>query len=123
VEAPASPLPTFLRELHRRRVYRTGAAYLAGAFALLQGADLLLRALPVPGWSYNVLAIAVLAAFPLVLVLAWGFDITRGGIRRTRAHPATESAAGGRVVYLGLRAAGLTVSLILAALLGWWLLR
>lgn len=122
-DVPAAPLPTFLRELHRRRVYRTGAAYLAGAFALLQGADLVLRALPVPSCSYNVLAIAVLAAFPLVLVLAWGFDITRGGIRRTRAHPATQSAAGGRVVYLGLRAAGLVVSLLLAALVGWWLLR
>ncbi|MBX6363075.1 MAG: protein kinase [Gemmatimonadetes bacterium] len=119
----ATPLAAFLRELHRRRVYRTGAAYIAGAFALLQGADLVLRALPVPSWSYNALAIAVLAAFPLVLVLAWGFDITRAGIRRAQASPATESAAGGRIVFLGLRVAGLVASLLLAALVGWWLLR
>lgn len=72
------------RELRRRRVYRVAAAYLAGAFALLQGAELILPVLPRSDWTYPTLVAAVITGFPVALCLGWIYDIGWRGVRRTR---------------------------------------
>lgn len=71
-----------LSELKRRRVYQVAAAYAVASFAVLEGADLVLPALSAPAWIYRGLVILVLAGFPVILVLAWVFDITPEGVRR-----------------------------------------
>jgi len=80
--------------LKRRKVYRVGAAYLAVAFAVLEGADLAFPALGLGPGLYNALVLASLLGFPLALALAWTFDLTGGAIRRTvpadRAHVAAK---------------------------------
>lgn len=106
----------FLAELRRRRVYRTAAAYLAGAFVLLEAAGLVLPTLSAPEWVYRAMVVAVLGAFPGVLVLSWVFDLTRSGIRRTEGGP---QAGGSRVA---LEVGGVVVSAAIAGLLAWWLL-
>lgn len=70
-------------ELKRRRVIRVGFAYLVVAFAVLQGADLVLPALLLPDWTFRLLVVLTLCFFPIVLVLAWVYDLTPGGVRRT----------------------------------------
>jgi len=71
------------QEFRRRRVLRVAAAYVAVAFAGLQGMDVVLAGLEVPGWSYRlVMGVAVLG-FPLAIVLAWAFDVTSRGIVKT----------------------------------------
>ena len=77
------PRLDFFFELKRRKVYRVGAAYLAIVFGGLQGAELVFPALGVGTRAFNGLVVASLLGFPLVVALAWTFDITRGGIRRT----------------------------------------
>jgi len=76
---------SFFAELKRRKVVRVGIAYGAAAFVVLQIADLVFPALGVPDWCYRFLVIACLAGFPFALVLAWLYDLTPEGVRRTGA--------------------------------------
>jgi len=73
----------FFAELKRRKVYRVGAAYLAVVFAGLEGADLVFPTLGLGPRAFNALVLASLLGFPVALVLAWTFDVTGSGIRRT----------------------------------------
>lgn len=75
----------FLAELKRRSVIRVGVAYIVVAFALLQGADLVLPALLLPDWTFRLLVLLVLFLFPIVLVLSWIYDLTPEGVQRTAA--------------------------------------
>jgi TolB-like protein len=81
----------FIRELRRRRVFRTAAVYIVGAWLVMQAADVFF-----PGWglsdsAINVLLVAAILGFPLALVFGWFFDITGHGIVRT---PAADEEAG-----------------------------
>lgn len=76
-------LIAFYEEAKRRNVLRVGFAYIVVAFAVLQGADVVLPALLLPDWTMRLLVILVLFLFPIVLVLAWMYDLTPEGVRRT----------------------------------------
>jgi hypothetical protein len=67
------------------RVYRIAVGYAAAAYVLLQALSLLLPVLPLPGWTFRAIVVAVIALFPPVMVLTWIFDVMPGSIRRTRA--------------------------------------
>lgn len=112
-------LAAFLSELRRRRVYNVVIVYVAAAFFLLQLADLILRALPLPPWSYTLLVAITVGGFPVALVLAWIFDVTSTGIQRTESNPDAGSSRRVRV----LAGVALTITLLLAALIGRWILR
>lgn len=94
----------FFAELKRRRVYRVGALYLGGAFVILQGADLVVNALVVPAWLYPALVLAAIFGFPVALVLAWVFEITPEGIKRTRGPEGGGATQGLSTGELALRA-------------------
>jgi len=73
----------FFEELKRRKVYRVAIAYIVASWALAQG---LAQVLPVFEISNSVIRVVIallLIGFPLALVLAWVFDITPTGIKRT----------------------------------------
>jgi len=89
---PSDAPPEFFSELKRRKVYRVGAAYLAVAFALLEGADLAFPALGLGPKVYNLLVILSLLGFPLAIGLAWTFDVAGGSIRRTSPVDRTAAA-------------------------------
>jgi len=95
-DAPPDPDPSgpdLFSELKRRKVYRAGAAYLAVVFALLQAADLVLPALGLGPRVFNGVVLVSLLGFPVAVALAWMFDITGGGIRRTGPARAGDDAA------------------------------
>jgi TolB-like protein/Tfp pilus assembly protein PilF len=76
-------LRTILNEVGRRRVARVAIIYAAIAFALLEATDIVIPALEWPEWIIRwVIALAVLG-FPLVLILAWVYDVTPEGVVRT----------------------------------------
>jgi adenylate cyclase len=81
-----------LREGRRRRVYTSAVAYVAVSVVLLQLGDALFQAIHIP-IGYSILTVLLLLGFPLVLVLAWVFDIGAGGIHRTAAAGAAEELA------------------------------
>lgn len=74
---------SFFSELRRRRVVRVAIAYAGAAILGLEGADLIFPAIGVPQAAYRFLVVAVLAGFPVALVLTWLYDLTPEGVRRT----------------------------------------
>jgi TolB-like protein/Flp pilus assembly protein TadD len=70
-------------ELTRRKVWSTVGAYAVAVFAILQLMDAAVEPLRLPEWVPTLVVIMVILGFPLVVVLAWQFEITTHGIRRT----------------------------------------
>ena len=70
-------------ELKRRRIYPVIGAYAVVAFILLQIGEITFGPLGLPNWVMVGLIVFVIVGFPVVVVLAWVFDITPSGIRRT----------------------------------------
>jgi adenylate cyclase len=95
--------PSFFEELKRRRVVRAAAVYAIVAFGVVQVADLLFPALLLPEWSVRLVVGLVLVGFPVALVLAWAFDLTPEGVRRTPG----PAAPAGRLDLGSPRATGL----------------
>src|SRR5437588_8409799 len=76
-------LTNFFTELKRRNVYKVAATYAVIAWLLLQGASILFPTFEAPGWVMKIFATVVAAGFPLALILAWAFELTPEGIKRT----------------------------------------
>ena len=71
------------REARRRKVFRTGALYVLGAWLMLQVADVLFPGFGLPDAAIQALVWAAVLGFPLALVFGWLYEIGPGGIRRT----------------------------------------
>lgn len=69
-----------IRELTRRRVIRTVAAYVVVIWALSQGMADLFPAFGLPEWALRTFVIAGVAGIPLVAILSWRFNLTAKGI-------------------------------------------
>ena len=72
-----------LSELKRRRVIRALIGYAVAAFAVLQIVEPIMHGLHWPDAVLSWVVVALAAGFPLVVGLAWIFDVTAGGIQRT----------------------------------------
>jgi TolB-like protein/Tfp pilus assembly protein PilF len=72
----------FFAELKRRNVFRMGIAYVVVAWVMLQGIDFTLDIIAAPNWVMQVFVMAGFAGLPIVLVIAWIFELTPEGIKR-----------------------------------------
>jgi TolB-like protein len=80
-----------IQELRRRRLFNTVALYVVVAWLALQVTELALPALGIPDLAIRYVWIAAFLLVPLVLVFAWRYDLSTGGIQRT-APSGAESA-------------------------------
>jgi len=113
-------LGSFLDELKRRKVYRVVVVYAAVAFVIWQAADFALPALRVPDWVPTLVVVLTLSGFPIALVLAWAFEVTAEGVRRTQ--PLTgEGESVGAEARAG-RLALVIVVLVVVAVGAWWMI-
>ncbi|HSL69638.1 MAG TPA: hypothetical protein VK864_05310, partial [Longimicrobiales bacterium] len=80
---PPAGWQRFLAELRRRQVYRLVAVYGAAAFLSMQAADLILPRLGLPDWSITLVVVIALLGLPVAFALAWVFESSAHGIRRT----------------------------------------
>ena len=107
-----------LAELKRRHVFRVMVGYGIFAFAALQVAEPLMHGLHLPDWVLTAVIAALAVGFPAALILAWLFDLTARGVRRT------PSAAGpGAISFSRRRLAALLVVVGLVGALpgvGWY---
>jgi len=71
------------RELRRRHVIKVAAAYVVTAWLILQVCDVVLGNIGAPDWVFKVILLLLCVGLPVVLVLAWAFDLTPGGLVRT----------------------------------------
>ena len=83
------------REARRRKVLKTSALYVVGAWLALQVADVLFPAFGIPETALRALVWAAVLGFPVVLVFGWLFEIGAEGIRRTPPLHAGEVAEAG----------------------------
>jgi TolB-like protein/Tfp pilus assembly protein PilF len=70
-------------ELKRRHVFRIGIAYLVVAWLVLQVANILTPLLGVPLWISKAILLVLIVGFPVALILAWAFELTPEGVKRT----------------------------------------
>jgi hypothetical protein len=73
----------FLCELKRRNVYKVAVAYIVASWALAQGIAQVFPVFDVSTWAIRLTVILMIIGFPIAIVLAWAFDITPEGIKRT----------------------------------------
>lgn len=74
----------FLQELKHRKTDRVIVTYAAAAFVILQLAEIFKSALSFPDWFSTFILIVLAIGFPVAAVFSWFFDITPGGIEKTR---------------------------------------
>jgi len=76
-------IANFFTELKRRNVYKVAVAYAVVAWLLIQAASILFPTFEAPGWVMKVFVAVVAAGFPIALILAWAFELTPEGLKRT----------------------------------------
>lgn len=76
-------MPQFFSELQRRHVYRVAAAYAVVAWLLIQIATQVFPFFDFPTWAVRLVVLVLVLGFPVAIILAWAFDITPEGIKRT----------------------------------------
>ena len=72
-----------LEELNRRRVFRALVAYGLAAFAILQIIEPVMHGLHWPDAVLSYAVVALALGFPMVIALAWVFDVKAGRFERT----------------------------------------
>jgi len=102
----------FLAELKRRNVYKVAVAYAIAGWALAQGIAQVLPVFGVPNWVVQLIVLLIVVGFPIALVLAWAFELTGEGLKRTEdadfARPRKKSHAW---IYVAVIGAALAIGL------------
>ena len=96
----------FFSELKRRNVYKVAITYAVVAWLLVQVGSILFPTFEVPAWVM-IYVTAIAAGFPVALVMAWAFELTPQGIKRTEVADGAQkhSARGGWIAVITMTAA------------------
>jgi hypothetical protein len=73
----------FFSELKRRNVYKVAIAYAVVAWLLIQIATQTFPFFEIPSWMVRAVIVFLVLGFPVALLLAWAFELTPEGIKRT----------------------------------------
>ena len=102
----------FFAELKRRNVYKVAVAYAVVAWLLMQVASQIFPFFEIPNWAVRLVVLLLVIGFPIALIIAWAFEVTPEGIKRTEAADAAgQRSRGGAWIYIVLIGAALSVGL------------
>ena len=102
----------FFGELKRRNVYKVAVAYAVAGWALAQGIAQVFPIFDVPSWVIRLLVLLIVVGFPFALILAWVFELTPEGFKRTEAADAAGQHSAGRVwIYVVIIAGTISIGL------------
>jgi TolB-like protein/Flp pilus assembly protein TadD len=88
-------------ELKRRNVYKVAVAYAVVAWLLMQIASQIFPFFEIPNWVVRLVVLALIVGFPVALIIAWAFETTPEGIKRTEvADAAGQRSRGGAWIYI-----------------------
>ena len=73
----------FFAELKRRNVYKVAVAYAVVGWLLVQVTTQVFPIFEIPNWALRLIVLAIIIGFPIALVMAWAFELTPEGIKRT----------------------------------------
>jgi TolB-like protein/Tfp pilus assembly protein PilF len=80
----------FFAELKRRNVYKVAAGYAVVGWLVIQVAATVVPALHLPASLTTAVVVLTLFGFPLALIIAWAFEMTPEGMKRTENVPPNE---------------------------------
>ena len=108
----------FFQELKRRHVWRVLIAYVVTAWVALQLASIVLPTFGTPSWVLKALIAVIVILFPIALILAWAFEITPEGVRRTEPATSSDARTTGDTRAMGRKLnTGIIVALVIAVVL------
>ena len=87
----------FFGELKRRNVYKVAVAYAVVGWLLIQVATQVFPFLEIPNWMIRLVILLTAFGFPVALIIAWAFELTPEGIKRTAAADAAQQHSRGGV--------------------------
>jgi TolB-like protein/Tfp pilus assembly protein PilF len=73
----------FFGELKRRNVYKVAVAYAVVAWLLIQIATQVFPFFEIPNWAVRLVVLLLAIGFPVAMTLAWAFELTPEGLKRT----------------------------------------
>jgi TolB-like protein/Tfp pilus assembly protein PilF len=76
-------IDNFFAELKRRNVYKVAVAYAVVGWLLVQVATQVFPFFDIPNWAVRLVVLAIVIGFPIALVIAWAFELTPEGLKRT----------------------------------------
>ena len=105
----------FFAELKRRNVYKVAVAYAVVGWLLVQVATQVFPLFEIPTWAIRLVVLLIVIGFPIALVIAWAFELTPEGIKRTEdVDPATEKRGKSHAwIYVVAIGAALSIALFL----------
>jgi TolB-like protein/Flp pilus assembly protein TadD len=103
----------FFAELRRRNVYRVAIAYAVVAWLLMQIATQVFPFLEIPNWAIRLVIMLLALGFPIALFLAWAYELTPEGIKRTNEIEPGRRSRNRAWIYIVIVAGGISVSLLL----------
>lgn len=80
---PNSGVSNLVQELRNRRVFRASAVYLGVGYAILEASSIIVPMMELPEIIVKIILGLLLIGFPIAIVLAWVFQVTPEGIRRS----------------------------------------
>src|SRR5256884_6412873 len=103
----------FFAELKRRNVYKVAVAYAIVGWLLIQIATQVFPFLEIPNWVVRLVIGLVAIGFPIALIIAWAFELTPEGIKRTEdVHLPSGSSSKNRTwIYVAVIGAAISVGL------------
>ena len=102
----------FFGELKRRNVYKVAVAYAVVGWLLIQVATQVFPFLEIPNWAIRLVILVTALGFPVALIIAWAFELTPEGIKRTEdADAARQRSRGGVWIAVVLIAGTLSLGL------------
>ena len=105
---------SFFSELKRRNVYKVAVAYAVVAWLLIQIATQVFPFFEIPNWGIRLVILLIIAGFPIALVLAWAFEMTPQGIKRTETADAAHQHSRNRIwIYVVIIGGCLSLGLFL----------
>ena len=80
-----SEKPSFFAELKRRNVYKVAAAYAVVGWLIVQIATQVFPFFEIPSWVVRLVVLLIVIGLPIALIIAWAFELTPEGLKRTEA--------------------------------------
>src|SRR5207248_3990600 len=109
-----SDKPSFFSELKRRNVYKVAVAYAVVGWLLIQVATQVFPFLELSNWAIRLVIFVTALGFTVALIIAWAFELTPEGVKRTEdADAARQHSRGDAWIAVVLIAATLSLGLFL----------
>src|ERR1700731_3587054 len=89
-------IDNFFAELKRRNVYKVAVAYAVVGWLLVQVATQVFPFFEIPNWAVRLVVLLIIVGFPISLVIAWAFEMTPEGIKRTEVADAEHEHSRGK---------------------------